>query len=510
MVDHAFHIAVAWELPGEPAIMREALGRGRQLLAEHGVHAQPMQDWEDLRRYLDDLYEGRVAIGDSDRSLQIAEAALRAEPPVAGVVPAFAVVAEWEGPVRDTLTRTADGARNWGWHGLALPLARGLVRADATWSARALTDIAVGVVSMATDRLPPGFPRWYLDEAIAGFRDVAREIARRHDNARDELAYAVRRACRPADAPMRPVVAALWWTLGAPWHAAAVASDGLVPTLRETKSMVDALLRSLGADSLVGAVGAQLWAVPGMDGAAALRRRLGSALSTEEYERLEAPFRPHGISPCRLYADVLVDWFAGRVRPDAADVAGGLAAALEATVPRAAIKLRALQLLISGDPRGWSDLAGRASALVADENWLATEDPYDRAVDLPFHYLDGGPDERLAALERQRAAALSYPLLVERTLAAREADDPRGDRHELLAEARGMRLVTQLRHLPPFLTRAYRTLRDEDFEPGATRSDWADTRAAVEELWRIRRRLEAVVGGDGAAGSLHDFSAALT
>jgi hypothetical protein len=89
-----------------------------------------------------------------------------------------------------------------------------------------------------------------------------------------------------------------------------------------------------------------------------------------------------------------------------------------------------------------------------------------------------------------------------------EADDPRGDRHDLLAAARGMRLVAQLPDLPVFLTRAYSTLRDTDFEPGATRREWSDTGAAVEELWRLRRRLEAVAGGERPAG-LHEFSAAL-
>ena len=468
-----------------------------------------MEDWRGLGSYLDDLSDGRAHIADTDRSVEIANAALREEWPLAAIAPAFAVVAEWEGPSRAMLLRTEAGARDWGWHGLVLPLARTLLRADATWGANVITENAVGVVSMATDRLPPGFSRRYLDEAIAGFRDVAHEVARRHDKARDDLAWAVQRACRPAEAPMRAVVAALWWTLGSPWHAAAVASAELVPTLRETKSIVGALLRSIGTNSLLGAVGAQLWAVQGLADTGVLSRRLGFALATDEYEQLEAPFRAHGISPSRLYADVLIGWFAGRVRSDAAVIAENLAIALEHDVPRAAIRFRALQLLLRGDHGAWSDLAERTSVLVADDNWTATENAYDRFVDLPLYYVEGDPDERLTALERHRAAALTYAGLVERVLDASEADDPRGDRYELLAEARGLRLVTQLRDLPPFLTRAYMTMRDEDFEAGATRSDWADAGAAVDELLRLRRRLEVVAGAEVQTGALDAFSAAL-
>lgn len=508
MIEQAFLVAVAWDLPVEAPLVRDALSRSRQLLADHGVQAPAMEDWHELGRYLDDLFGGRAHLADSDRS-EIANAALQEECPLAAIAPAFAVVAEWEGPSQAMLLRTEAGARNWGWHGLLLPLTRTLLRADATWAADAITERAVGIVSMATDRIPADFPRWYLDEAIAGFRDVAREVARRHDKARDELAYAVQRACRPAEAPMRAVVAALWWTLGSPWHAAAVASGELVPTLRETKTIVGALLRSIDRDSLLGAVGAQLWAVPGPADTGGLSRRLGVHLATEEYERLEAPFRAHGISPSRLYADVLVGWFAGRVRRDAAEIAEGIASALEHDVPLAAIRFRALQLLLRGDHEAWSDLAERASVLVADDNWTATENAYDRFVDLPLHYVEGEPDERLAALERHRAAALTYAGLVERVLHASEADDPRGDRYELLAEARGLRLVTQLRDLPAFLTRAYMTLHDEDFEAGATRSDWADAAAAVDELLRVRRRLEAVAGAEVPTGVLDAFSAAL-
>jgi hypothetical protein len=508
MVDEAFHRAVAWDLPHDPSVVRDALGQGRQLLADHGAAAPPMRDWSELSSYLDDLYEGRIQIGDSDQSVELAAAALAAEPPLVGVAPAFAVAADWEGPAREMLTRTAEGSRHWGWHGIALPLARVLLRADATWAARALSDLALGVVSMATDRLPQGFPTWYLDEAVVGFREVAREAERQHEEASDKLAWAIRRACRAPDSPIRPVVAALWWALGSPWHATAVASDGLVPTLRQTTAIVDALLFSLGTDSLLGAVGAQLWAVPEpLPGA--LRRRLGVALATEEYERVEEPFREHGVSPSRLFASALVDRFARRVDPDAPEVVARLADIVGESAPRAAIRLRSLALLLRDEPGGWTELAERAAALVAEENWLATENPYDRAVDVPLYHLSGGPDERLAALERHRAAALSYPLLVERALAAREADDPRGDRHELLAETRGMRLVAQLPGLPPLFTRAYSTLRDNDLDPGATRRDWADAAAAAEELRRLRPRLELVCGQDRPTGSLHDFGAAL-
>jgi hypothetical protein len=266
---------------------------------------------------------------------------------------------------------------------------------------------------------------------------------------------------------------------------------------------------------MLGAVADQLWAVPGLDDARSgrLRRRLGNALATAEYERLEAPFRPYGVSPSRQFANILVAWMAGRVDPEAPQVLGTLADALETTVPRAAIRLRALQLILGGDDgAAWRDLAERASSVVAEENWNATENPYDRAVDLPLHYLEGEPDERLAALERQRAAALTYSHVVERTQAAREADDPRGDRHELLALVRGARLVAQLPVLPPFLTRAYSTLRSADFQASETDRHWGDVEAAVGELSQLRRRLDAITGDaveETTVQPMHQFSTAL-
>ncbi|MBV9375181.1 MAG: hypothetical protein JO320_09035, partial [Alphaproteobacteria bacterium] len=140
MVEQVFYTALAWDLPDDSVVVAQALAEGRRTLAEEGLSVPALGDWNAFRLYLDDLFEGRRTFSDGDQSKRIADAgdAIGRASPVAALVAGFAAVAEWEGPSRYLLLRTSQGATNWGWHGLVLPLARNLLRADAVWSASSL------------------------------------------------------------------------------------------------------------------------------------------------------------------------------------------------------------------------------------------------------------------------------------------------------------------------------------------------------------------------------------
>ena len=227
MLREMLAIVGAHDLPKDDDQLPDALARGADLLVRAGVPVPDLPGWEAARRYLQEFLSSARVIGDGEASYRIAAEAqtLAEHDPWAALLPAAAVVAEWEGGSADWLFSTRDGAMNWGWHGLVLPLARVLERIPALWSAQYLTEEALGLIRWAEVRPMPA----HTTETLAELRGLRDRLEVQYASLRDRLARDVWQAARVADAPIRSPLAALWWSLGDPWHAHGIRDTGFTP-----------------------------------------------------------------------------------------------------------------------------------------------------------------------------------------------------------------------------------------------------------------------------------------
>jgi len=379
-----------------------------------------------------------------------------------------------------------DGARNWGWHGLVLPLARILVRADAIWSGLELAHRALGLVRRAESR-PLEIP-WHTHQAIEGLRDVHTSLTARYRERRDELARALAAACRAPEAPVRAPLAALWWTLGDPWRAHVLASGGPAPSRRRLREVLDAAVRRAPRDPMLTSVGSRLWTAPGLDGEPSdpMRIRLSVRwLGSRGATVVEGLQQAAGVSPSEVYGRALHGWFGGLLDDGDRAAVARLAPLVAEALPEAGIRFRALDLVMSGaaDSAAWGRLADQAAAIVAEERWEATDDPYDRSIDLPSYYYDAGDEQRLALIERQRRATLEFSMWHTRPGRAPTAPASLLDEEErILEDVRGLRFVMELARLPVHVAQAWIVA---PAKPGR----WADPDRALTALGAHRRRL---------------------
>ena len=459
MLREAMAVAVAYDLPTDPGTTRQALSRSAAVLAEAGLRVPPLADWPAATALLDEFLSESRVIGDSEVSVRIATAAeaLAEENPVAALLPAAVVVAEWEGGSADWLFSTRRGAANWGWHGLVLPLARIMAGIPALWSGRTLVEDATRGMWMVRAR-DPGDLDWHTAEALAGLRDLRDQLESKYLAARDRLARDVQRASLPAAAPIRGPLAALWWTLGDPWHAHGVASPGFTPTLNQIRRLLDRVLRRASIDPMLAAVGDRLWRGPDLDAAGqqSVRRRMGWYLTlSRPFAQFEALTDRLGVSPSNAYSRALASYFSGTSSPVERATIRAVLPYLEQSGGVAAIRFTALHLLLesidqrSTQPR-WQELAQRAATIAARLNY-GVPYSYDRSLDLPLYYLDGAPDDVYRAVEQHRAASMDLVLRNLRPLldatpgpaAAALLDDEK----QVLAEIRWFRHGSRLPRL---------------------------------------------------------------
>ena len=455
MLMEAIAVAVTYDLPTDPGTTRRALSRGAAVLAEAGVPAPPVADWPAAIAFLDEFLSAARVIGDSDVSIRVAETAeaLAEEDAVAALLPAAVAVAEWEGPSAEWLFSSRRGAANWGWHGLVLPLARIMAR-TALWSARQLVEDASRGMWLTRAR-DPGALEWYTAEALAGFGDLRDQLEQKYLATRDRLARDIQRA-RPASAPIRGPLAALWWTLGDPWHAHGLADPGFTPTLNQVRRLVDRILRGTYMDPMLSAVGDRLWRGPSLDvaGQESVRRRMGRYLApSRSFAEFEALTETIGVSPSNAYSRALTSFFSGTsTRAERATISE-LVPLVERFGGIAAIRFTALHLLLESiDDRRtqqrWHELARRAATVASRLNYGAPYS-YDRSPDLPLYYLDGDPDYLYQAVEQHRAASMDFVL---RNLRPRIAAPPGtaallDDEKQMLAEIRWLRHGSRLPRL---------------------------------------------------------------
>jgi hypothetical protein len=449
VLEEAYAVAVAYDLPADPGTTRRALATSAAVLTEAGLPVPAVDDWLAAADLLDEFCSGRRVIGDSEVSTRVARAAeaLAEEDPVAAFLPAAVVVAEWEAGSADWLFSTRRGAANWGWHGLVLPLARVMARIPMLWSARQLVEDASRGMWLVRAR-DPGDLDWYTAEALAGVRDLQDQLENEYLVARDRLARDIQRASRPTTAAIRAPLAALWWTLGDPWHAHGVAGPGFTPTLSQVRGLVDRVLRQASTDPMLAAVGDRLWRVSSLDEARheIVRRRMGWYLTlSRQSARLEALTAQLGVSPSNAYSRALTSFFARTSSREERATISQLVPHLEQIGGITAIRFTALHLLLESvdqqsTQQRWWELAQRAATIAARLNYAAAYS-YDRSLDLPLYYLDGEPDELYRAVEEHRAASMDFVLrnlrpLADATPGAAALLD---DEQEMLAEIRWFR-----------------------------------------------------------------------
>jgi tetratricopeptide (TPR) repeat protein len=502
MLREAMAVAVAYDLPADPGTTRQVLSRSAAVLAEAGLRVPPLADWPAATALLDEFLSESRVIGDSEVSVRIAGAAeaLAEEDPVAALLPAAVVVAEWEGGSADWLFSTRRGAANWGWHGLVLPLARIMARIPALWSGRTLVEDATRGMWLVRAR-DPGDLDWHTTEALAGLRGLRDQLENKYLAARDRLARDVQRASRPAAAPIRGPLAALWWTLGDPWHAHGVAGPGFTPTLNQVRRLADRVLRRASLDPMLAAVGDRLWRGPDLDAAGqqSVRRRMGWYLTlSRPFAQLEALTDTLGVSPSNAYSRSLTSYFSGTSSPAERATIRDLLPHLEQGGGIAAIRFTALHLLLesidqrSTQPR-WQELAQRAATVAARLNYGAPYS-YDRSLDLPLYYLDGDPDGVYRAVEQHRAASMELVLRNLRPLLdaapAPAAAALLADEKEVLAEIRWFRHGSRLPRLAGRGGEGSESVRSLEID-AADRDAEHDPRLALAD--RLRR-LDAIRG----------------
>jgi tetratricopeptide (TPR) repeat protein len=521
MLKEVMAIAVAYDLPTDPGTARGSLSRSAALLAEAGVTVPSLPDWPAATALLDEFLSESRVIEDSEASVRIAGAAeaLAEEDPVAALLPAAVVVAEWEGGSADWLFSTRRGAANWGWHGLVLPLARIMARIPLLWSARQLAEDASRGMWLVRARDPGGLD-WHTVEALAGFRDLRDQLDKSYLAARDRLARDIQRASRPAAAPIRGPLAALWWTLGDPWHAHGVAGTDFTPTLNQVRRLVDRVLRRASIDPMLAAVGDRLWRGPSLDAAGqqSVRRRMGWYLTlSRPFAELEALTDELGVSPSNAYSRALTSFFrGGSTRAERATISE-LMPHLDQVGGIAAIRFAALHLLLESVDKAstqqrWRELAQRAAGIAARLNYGAPYS-YDRSLDLPLYYLDGDRDYLYRAVEHHRAASMDLVLRNLRPLAEATPGTAAllDDEKQMLAEIRWFRHGSRLPRLAGRGDEGSESVRSLEIH-AADRDAEHDPRLALADRLRrldgIRSELAPLAPGYVAAGAFRASRAA--
>jgi tetratricopeptide (TPR) repeat protein len=483
-------IALEYDLPEDGSEGRRALSYGRTLLAQSGVEVPALTDWPSAMNYLADFVGVARTIGDSAVSRHIAEhaEALARHDPAAAVLPAAAVVAEWEGSSKESwLFSTQSGALDWGWHGLVLPLARILAELPALWSARRLVGEALDGMRLGG----PQPPAWYAAEALAGFHELRDQLEEQYIEQRDSFVRDIRRACAPANAPIRSPLAALWWTIGDPWHAHGLSNANYNPSFRQLSQLIHRVLSTPYPDTMLAATAERLWRTPGLDAdrhPIVHRRMTRYLIPPGQNAELEAVKDRLGVSPSAAYSRALTSFFAGTSSSSERATISALVPLVQAIGGPPEIRFRALALLLKsagGKPvQGqWRDLAQRAAIVGTDLGYLRPYS-YDRSADLPLYYLEGHPDLLFGALERQRTASMDFVLRALRppTDASRETEHQLADEDGVLREIRILRHGQRLPRLAqPSLSS--RSLRIGDRET-------ADELALSERLPAIRDRLQ--------------------
>jgi tetratricopeptide (TPR) repeat protein len=431
---------VAWRLGSPPAATVACLSRFPAVLPT---------EWNDLDDALLDVAEqGSATIPWWTALEQAGE--LAAEDPLAGAAAGLYALAAWQA------TRRMTGPLDDGWFTVPPRVAELLLDAGGFRGAGEL----VSASRQHIERVVREYYRPAFVERMAPYRRATDRIAATWLDAKAELAYDLRTACRRGDQRMRAGIAALFWLSGDAPRAELIADDpSYTPALDAFTELISAAIRSIADDLLMQHGWLALKGRPELD---IRRHRILFPYINARYERtplhendnLAAAF---GYSPSRIFAGGLIEYFdrsvTDQIRSVVADAFESVGEDVWATAPVAALRYRALRLLLGGTGDWW-ELAAEATALLDAATREGEVLVAAHWLDLPLFYLGGDDERAVAALERHRAAGLAYRFAI--TAPPPVPDDRLAD---LLAQE--SRLLDELRaawfvRLIPALPKHYR------------------------------------------------------
>jgi hypothetical protein len=431
---------VAWRLGSPPAATVACLSRFPAVLPT---------EWIDLDDALLDVAEQGSATIHWWTALEQA-ADLAAEDPLAGAAAGLYALAAWHA------TRRMTGPLDDGWFTVPPRVAELLLDAGGFRGAGELLSAS----RQHIERVVREYYRPAFVERMAPYRRATDRIAATWLDAKAELAYDLRTACRQGDQRTRAGIAALFWLSGDAPRAELIAADpSYTPAVDAFTELISAAIPSIADDLLMQHGWLALKGRPELD----MRRHriLFPYINTQyqgtplhENDNLAAAF---GYSPSQIFAGGLIEYFdrsvTDQIRNVVDDAFESVGEDVWATAPVAALRYRALRLLL-GETGDWWELAAEATAILDATTREGEVLVAARWLDLPLFYLSGDDERAAAALERHRTAGLAYRF-------ALTAPPPVPDNRlaDLLAEE--SRLLDELRaawfvRLIPALPKHYR------------------------------------------------------
>jgi hypothetical protein len=496
MLLEALDEGIMYDFPEDAGAVRTQLAQGIRLLREADAIVRPeLTSWEDVRQFLSEDQAGVGVRYLAELREDFADVVERfaEHDPYGALLPAMLLVREWERTSPKWLMRSTEGARNWGWNRLVAPLARTLFRCDAIWSGQLIVNWAIGVLRK------PGYEQ--LDgpssEALYELGTLLGQFRQRYRERRDELAWYLVKEARDNNRVVIVCLAALYWTLGDAWQAQELREGRLKPGHSQVQVMLDAALRISVEDPMIGGVASWLWHenvhVQGHD---SMRRRLtrwlGDSAAGIAFESLGESL---GVSPSKVYGDVLVKWFLGTATAADVQMAQTLGRAVADSKNYVVVSARSVALANLVDPsvendESWWRLASWCASKTELGHWTGTNGRYEAPLDLPLFYLDGGNEEVLRAIEEQRWGTLGEAVWYSIPEKLRESSG--GTAQEIasiLSEMHMIRYVLQLPRLPGWVAQVSKlNWKGEELDP----KEWSDEDQAYDKAMEHRARLHGI------------------
>lgn len=477
-----------YDLPLDDSSITQSFLCCSGILRDAGLAAPSLHGLEEATIYWEKLYNGEITFADSEKELRAAEISEQsADDSWAAAFACMTVVHAWEGRAQPDLGRTKAGARNWGWHGLVLPLARTLQRAGALWAGRKLTSISQNILSRAGQGCP-----WHTESAQQEIAILRKYYETLYIRERDNAAHHFSEVAKQSE-QMRATLAAVWWTLGVPALAHSVATGKMKPTAKQVKLLLDDFIRKNDADALLWQTVGSLWRVPQTDPVLhpTIYKRTAWFYPIEESAVRLAQRDPHiGCSASAVYSSLLNDLLANRpIRGDAVAFLDYFSLRLPQSEALTGIRFDCLRLLIEDWHYGvtsalWSELTIRAREVLAELEWRVDPARYDRTLDIPLYYLGTEDDDGLRTLEEHRSAAVEFHTYCAST--QRDGDEAgHAQAGKDVEEVRKLRFIMALNDLPSALGEAFIV----SWQPGEDVTAWSNRERAQARLIELQAEL---------------------
>jgi hypothetical protein len=518
--------AIIYDFPEDAAAVRAHLERGITLLRKARANVIPrLADWNDVRKFLSEDRAGagvRYSVPLEDDFPDVIERFAEHDP-MSAILPALLLVREWERTSPKWLMRSSEGARDWGWNKLVVPLARILLKCDAIWSGTLIVDWSAGVLRKAGPEHLDGSAA----EALYQFGTLRGQFNQRHYEYLKELAWYLAREAVGGNRVVIACLAALYWTLGDVQQAQELKEGRSKLSAAHLQVMLDAALRVSADDPMIGGVASRLQHEDVYTRVHdSMRRRLTRWLGNSRLgTAFESLGESLGASPGKIYGDVLVKWFMGIVANTDVRAAQTLASAVTNSMnhPVVSVRSTALAYLVTdpadGDGAWWWRLADWCAEKTELQHWTGSNGRYEAPLDLPLSYIEGSNDAVLHVIENQRWGTLAQSAWYSvPEILGKSSGKTAQEINDILQELRMLRFIVQLPRLPDWVAQVIRiNWHGEEVNP----REWSDDDQAYEKALGHRTRLREIAaelqlsGVDIASipilggASLQDFAAIL-